>query len=37
MNNGNEKSTKIKVLRVFVNAIVSLLLATVVFITLKLI
>ncbi len=37
MNNGNEKSTKSKVLRVFINVIVSFLLATVVFITLNLI
>lgn len=37
MNNGNEKSTKLKVLRVFINVIVSFLLATVVFITLNLI
>ena len=37
MNNNNEKSTKSKVLRVFVNITVSLLLASIIFITLKLI
>ena len=37
MNNNNEKSTKSKVLRVFINVLVSLILATLVFITIKLI
>ena len=37
MNNNNEKSTKLKVLRIFVNITVSLLLASIIFITLKLI
>ncbi len=37
MNNNNEKSTKSKVLRIFVNITVSLLLASIIFITLKLI
>lgn len=37
MNSGNEKSTKSKVLRVIINLFVSLILATVIFVTLKLI
>ena len=37
MNNNNEKSTKSKVLKVFINVLVSLILATLVFITIKLI
>lgn len=37
MNNNNEKSTKSKVLRIFVNITVSLLLASIIFVTLKLI